>query len=348
MIFIGNESLQSFIFRHIQIAGGTDFSCVVEDTGAWVSSPRIPEKYQHIFHLFDEELLLDITKNSGLAPEPDSIFSNPTSSIVALSKIFAGNNSETVSTSSIQIAYCERCIESSLVENGFAHFDSNWLFSSYCEEHNVRLSILKHSRRGVAISAIKKILTGDSATEINSLRKSFEKERYRGLSFNKKQKFESPVYFMPCTVKPLLRWLTDNIQTLKNNRSLEKRYWMRSLLESKFILPHDLEKICIELNTEEPNLFKKFVVDNFMKKKIGYGVWDDTKFSSQIYKVKGKSCSQCFESIGLGICPMSPEIQNIDSRTDDPLSNEILVENNILYTHKVEFGQCKLNIHLEI
>ena len=50
MIFIGNESLQSFIFRHIQIAGGTDFSCVVEDTGAWVSSPRIPEKYQHIFH----------------------------------------------------------------------------------------------------------------------------------------------------------------------------------------------------------------------------------------------------------------------------------------------------------
>lgn len=130
------------------------------------------------------------------------------------------------------------------MKNGFAHFDSNWLFSSYCEEHNVRLSILKHRRRGAAINAIRNLLTGGSATEINSLRKSFEKERYRGLSFNKKQKFENLVYFTPCTVKPLLRRLTDKIQKLKSNRRLVKRDWMRSLLESKFIMRHDLEKIC--------------------------------------------------------------------------------------------------------
>ncbi len=122
MIFIGNESLQNFILRHIQIAEGTDFSCVVEDNGAWVTSPRISVKYHNSFHLFDEKLLLEITKNSGLATEPDSIFSNPTSSIFALSKIFAGNNREAMSTSSIQIAYCERCIESYLVEKWVCSF----------------------------------------------------------------------------------------------------------------------------------------------------------------------------------------------------------------------------------
>lgn len=340
-MFLPGESLQSFIFRHMAIAGSLDFSCVVDDTGSWVAKPRIPEKYQHIFHMFDEKLLLEITRNSGLAPEPNSIFGNPTSSLVALSDIFASENSERAITNGIQIAYCERCMESSLFANGFAYFQANWLFASYCDEHNNRLSILKSRRRGAAIRAIKKILKGDSPTGTSSSRKSFEKERYTDLSFGKKKKSKSSVHYMPCTVPPILSWLHEHIDILKGNEKLKKRYWMGSLASTKFMMPHDLEKICADLDNEEPNLWRDFLKRNLIRKTVSFGIWDIKAFSTVVHKVKAKQCSRCSESIGLGICPMSPAPQNIESDSSLQPANEILVVCNIIYTHKVEVGQCR-------
>lgn len=341
MMFLPGESLQSFIFRQMAIAGSLDFSCVVDDTGSWVTRPRIPEKYQHIFHMFDEELLLEITRNSGLAPGPKSLFGNPTSAVVALSDIFAGENSGMTITNGIQIAYCERCMESSLIENGFAYFQANWLFASHCDEHNNRLSILKNRRRGAAISAIKDILTGDSPTGTSSLRKSFEKERYTDLSFGKKKKSKSAVHYMPCTVPLILCWLHEHIDILKGNEKLKRRYWMESLSSAKFIMPHDLEKICAELDREETNLWRDFIKRKFTRKRVSFGIWDAKAFSTVVYKVKAKQCSSCSESMGLGICPMSPDSQNVESDSSLQPENESLVVCNIIYTHKVEVGQCR-------
>ncbi|MED5325323.1 MAG: hypothetical protein VYE37_03565 [Pseudomonadota bacterium] len=342
MMFLPGESLQSFIFRNMSIAGSLDFSCVVDDTGSWVARPRVPEKYQHIFHMFDEEILLEITRNSGLAPEPSSLFGNPTSAVVALTNIFAGENSETAITNGIQIAFCEKCMKSSLVENGFAYFRANWLFASYCDEHNTRLSILKNRRRGAAISAVKDILTGDYPTGTSSLRKSFEKERYTALSFGKKKKYKSSVHYMPCTVPPILSWLHEHINVLKGNEKLKKRYWIECLASTQFIMPHDLEKICADLEKEEPNLFRDFVRSKLTKRKVSFGLWDVRSFTTDVYKVKVKQCSRCSESMGLGICPMSPKPQNGERDSFFSSNNESLVACNIIYTHKIEVGQCKV------
>lgn len=344
-MFLPRESLQSFIFRHMAIAGSLDFSCVIDDTGSWIARPRIPAKYQHIFQIFDEELLLEITRNSGLAPEPNSLFGNPTSSIVALSDIFASENNETAITSGIQIAYCERCVESSLVVNGFAYFQANWLFASYCDEHNNRLSILKNRRRGAAISAIKDILTGGSPTGTSSLRKSFDKGQYLSLSFKKEKVAKNPVHYMPCVIKPMLYWITAHLEKFQKNSRLKKRYWMNNLSYSKFILPHDLEKICVELADEEPVLFKDFVREELSKKAIGFGVWDETKFSADIYKLKTKACSNCVEWVGLGICPIGPEaVNSVGKRQRTQCVNEIISAADLIYTHFVEVGKCRTYI----
>lgn len=343
MMFLPGESLQSFIFRQMAIAGSLDFSCVVDDTGSWVTRPRIPAKYQHIFHMFDEELLLEITRNSGLAPGPKSLFGNPTSAVVALSDIFAGENSGMTITNGIQIAFCEKCMESSLIENGFAYFKACWLFARDCDEHNNRLSILKPRRRGGAISAIKDILTGGSPVETTSIRKPFEKEKYIGLSFNKEQRPENPTHYMPCVIKPLLCWITDNIEKFQNNKRLKKRYWMDNLINSNLIMPHDLEKIFVELVDEEPALFRDFLKEKISNKAISFGVWDETKFSADIYKMKAKKCSSCVESMGLGICPASPDYIHGDNKLKSSLDIECLNVNNLTYVHRVELGNCRVS-----
>lgn len=341
MMFFVDESLQSFLFRHIQINGGLDFSCVIDDSGSWLSKPSVPEKYQHIFRMFDERLLLGIARQSGLATEPDCLFANPTSSVITLSKIFAGESHEKYSVSGIQIAFCKKCIESSLAENGFAYFKTNWLFKSYCNQHSVRLSILKHRRRGGAVKAVKELLSGGLPPNSDLFRKQYEQGKYWQLNISASQSQENKVHYMPCVVPFLLCWLQENLEVLTSNHKLRKRYWMTNLAVLGELLPHELDKICTEIKREEPNLFNAFIRNNFTRRAINFGVWRTDSFLSEVYKVKGKSCTQCSESSMLGICPMSPALQ--PKCTALSIDDESIVSCGIRYTHKVEIGKCKVS-----
>ena len=179
--------------------------------------------------------------------------------------------------------------------------------------------------------------------ETTSIRKPFEKEKYIGLSFNKEQRPENPTHYMPCVIKPLLCWITDNIEKFQNNKRLKKRYWMDNLINSNLIMPHDLEKIFVELVDEEPALFRDFLKEKISNKAISFGVWDETKFSADIYKMKAKKCSSCVESMGLGICPASPDYIHGDNKLKSSLDIECLNVNNLTYVHRVELGNCRVS-----
>lgn len=101
-------------------------------------------------------------------------------------------------------------------------------------------------------------------------------------------------------------------------------------------------KVCTLNKKFEPELFSSFVKKNFTKKKISFGVWDSTSFSTEVYKLKRKRCSECFEYSMLGICPISPAPKSEDSSTTISIYQENLIACGMQYTHRIEIGKCKV------
>lgn len=335
-----DESLQSFIFRQTAIYGSSNFSSVIDDDGTWLCKPIVPQKEQYIFRRFNENSLLSIAQNSGLAVEADCLFGNPTSHIIALSEIFAGSTQQKIKNKGIQVAYCDSCIKESINERGFGYFKASWLMNSHCIEHYKRLLILNKGRKKDTVEAIVALMLGNSIKDASYYRKHYEKGSYSILNFRKTQTHPTHTHYMPCVLPAILYLIKDNMDLLVNNSFIRKRYWLRNLTNSGILYPHDLHKICLEIANELPNLFNTFLQNSVTRKLISFGVWNKEAFSTYIYKSNENKCSDCVKYASLGICPIN---FSLSAQNNHEIGNEFLNIGEVNYVHLVEKGTCKVN-----
>lgn len=305
MFYPEDESLQSFIFRQLSNAGVADFASVIDGNGRWLLEPRVAREHQSIFSKLEERELLAVTRWSGLAQRPVCLFENPVSPIHRLTRIFNSTYKSKGTEQGLQIAFCKVCIEKSIEEYGFGYFKSHWLLQSNCPLHSQRLYILPLGTRAGAVKALRTIFQGKIPKPILTVRKWVDQQVYSQLDFRERDAKNTRPHYMPCVILGLICFVRKNLDRIHENRNLKKRYWLRNfgLKEGTFVNTEDFEKICIELNRYEPELFNDFLENSLEQKTIRYGVWDSNCFVEPILKLRSRNCSMCTDFSPSQVCP---------------------------------------------
>jgi hypothetical protein len=141
--------------------------------------PKVEDTQRLLFKNCGKDSLISIVKNSITNAITVSHRTNPQFHLAYLNVIFEDQSMQTSYFERIYnpqpkpkstvgarpLSYCPKCIQEKIFSIGHALFMANWLFSNYCEKHEIHLHFLPIMTRGNAIESIKKIFKGDFSDE---------------------------------------------------------------------------------------------------------------------------------------------------------------------------------------
>ena len=312
--YVEDESVQSWIFRCLQVAGCTDFSSVLSGSGSWFDTPSFGKYRFKCRPSVNDQLFLDFLWRSKV--ERKRVYescSNPVKYIDSLTYLVGANYGNKL-CSTTPIRFCSQCIQDSIALNGFAYFKASWLFDDMCSKHGMTLSRLNAKTPKESLPAIQSILQGRFlSTDVQTSNSGIShSQRIRPQQFD--------AFIMPCLIDDLYQWICINDFSFENDVMLDKFYNRVSFRPS--IDKVTLERIFFDYKDNRPEKMESFIEQRLAAKLLRYGLTKKNSLSLTLFKSKKHNCSKCTRWYRYNYCPNSiihisdPDGRRLSDRED--------------------------------
>lgn len=305
-MYIQDESVQSWFFRHALISGESKFNSIIGTNGKWYFTPNLVKGWVvNIDSIPDLDLLLFLRK-SGIANKKAGMFDNPVDYLREMSIVNPSENSYSASKGQISIRFCKECIEESIKENGFGYLKATWLSSTQCATHSTHLIQLTSVTRKDAVKDIQLALAG---CPTHSSKTSCDLDKDNNLY--KETTHESPYHIMPCLLRDFYMWASkeNTDPLLENTHPLFKyEHWafLYSYGAKKEISDEFLHQKYLYFKQTYPSQFKKFLDRNAEVKEYKFSFRQKHSLSEMLLKSKSQNCSKCLRWASTNYCPIKP------------------------------------------
>lgn len=280
-----DESIHSLIYRTHKVNGIYNFTNLVNDSGDWMSFPKILKETLRYYEPIDEALILDLLRQIGVAKKTSNMFSDPTSYQSKLSEFFRLSRYQTGSRNRTQkIKCCLTCIRDSINSLGFGYFKNKWYEDVFCDKHNCALIFVKASNKNSAIDALHEIFEGKTPKDFEEC----NQEEVRRPTYKQEK---TPIDFIsPCLEQELKRLIIEKGDEFPESL-FNKRYYSARNIQQQHILESLYEKI---KRTRHPTLLNFFEQDVEIKP-LYTGAVNIKALSEEILKYRYLSCSDCID-----------------------------------------------------
>ncbi|GIU50447.1 hypothetical protein TUM4438_36480 [Shewanella sairae] len=229
-VFPYDESLQSYIFRHEMLNGGTNFSSLISRNGEWLTHVKLDNSQKSYFVNHEEKLLLSLIKSNYERVVKLDFFHNPFFYLELFKCIFKEheNSNWMLQFSNFKgcykrVSFCNLCVKDSLFSYGFGYFKEDWTNGGGCKVHNVPIYYLPVASVRKTISSIREVLLGgipSVAVQYSVTDVSREKSFQSGI-------FQKPI--SPCLFRLIHRKLCRIIKHYCFNRGLYEEHLERGM-----------------------------------------------------------------------------------------------------------------------
>lgn len=278
-----NELIHSFIYRLHKLSGINDFRNLVNDSGKWMTFPKILKGTISYYDYIYEPLILLMLQHIGLAKKSIHCFDNPASYVRDLNQFFLLSDYHTGSQSGPKpIKYCLDCIRKSIRDNGFAYFRREWYEGTFCNEHQCELSFVSETSKKPAIHALGSLFLGKCPDKFEVC-----KQNRTSKNSEKKEVFLAE-YVTPCFVNAFRNFIIDKRDDFPADL-LNKKYYSDLNLQQR----HVLFSLYQKLKELKPLIYIDFLDNNTERKVIYTGVLKSTSLKECLLKHKKSSCISC-------------------------------------------------------
>ncbi|NOU51921.1 hypothetical protein HG263_15405 [Pseudoalteromonas sp. JBTF-M23] len=272
-----DESLQSFLFRQQMLfAGELNPKGVITKDGMWYSYPYAHQEVQHIFHRFDDSVLLEAAEvGEPIKACLDGIFTPPDSYCLSLRGSFFSNEKwRSRMSCKTGIRFCQACVNEAISEYGHGYFRHQWLKNTWCYVHELPLRHLTSTSYRNAIEDVKEVLVGGiPVNEVCTQKRPSEVAKSSLGNNTKKLELFFAVHAPYCLGRLLASWLRLNLNKLcESNKFIIREEWF-AVLFKLLVLPidsYDYLQAIRKLNALIIFLGRRSTFSEYMSEHVGY------------------------------------------------------------------------------
>jgi hypothetical protein len=308
-----DESFHGFIYR-ISLLKGLPVRKLFNKAGHWNKINSISNISSH-FHLYGDQILLDLLDRSGYVKNENRPFRDPTTFSFALYDFIHGVRKETYGPSYNQyysnavrvINFCNCCIRDSIESIGFGYFKAQWQFLSVCETHKTPLYKLMGDSTNLVEIACQNILKGNIPKKSCILQKSaMDMLRNLDVSFDK----TNEIFISPCMKHSFKLWLASKQHyfpddVLNSLPSLSANTINQGALRQ---LDYHHEILFLALINSSYQPFHNFWRNTAKKTVVNFGIITKIALQKEIYISTELDCQRCNKS-GWRTCPANLVIE---------------------------------------
>ena len=279
---LNDELLQSWIFRIQQKHGIFRVDNVIGNKGHWLSFPKLPKNFEHLYEPFDERALLSEIAFIGGLINANNMFFSPEYNHIYLKQLIGLSGKASASSPFTQpVRYCRLCIEESITSNGFGYFKKNWYFSNYCGIHESYLYRCSSLKRANTFDALQEILAGipRSDDECSSDERVSQYSGVQRLVEN---------FIAPCLLDAFAFFLIRNKQSSDDLLRISSIHTQMSKKRNKLV--HD---VFFEILDKVPDVWQLFLENESDTVDLPSGVIEPSEYLTKTHKLKGRKCNDC-------------------------------------------------------
>lgn len=283
---------------------------IIGNSGGWVNSPFIQKDYEHIFHRYPDHVLLEIIDvELSVNGKGNLLFDNPTNYTSQIKPtFFSGRKARMRAISTLDIRYCQLCIEEGIKAVGYGYFRHFWSASDKCLIHNQPLEVLPELGFNKSLKIVKKLFRGKGFKQpLKAKGAQFTSKRSSSLrihdihdSWDSRDQFFFPIKFASaCLMKDFAEWIWESSHEFKNpelkifaervSGQYLRKYW--ELYE--FDYRRDFSGVYLLCSSFEAEKLNEFFAEKVTLIWLDLGPRKQGRLKEIFAKKKGEDCETC-------------------------------------------------------